>query len=66
MTSNFAVGISAGYAGTGAALANDGSVWVNGGKLGLYATAFAGGWYADTAVTGGYNSYDTKRRGLPR
>jgi outer membrane autotransporter protein len=37
---------------------------VNGGKLGLYATAFAGGWYADAAVNGGYNSYDMKRSAL--
>jgi outer membrane autotransporter protein len=61
---NFAVGIMAGYAGTGSDLTNDGSVWVNSGKLGLYATTFAGGWYADVAVTGGYNSYDTKRSGI--
>ncbi|MEI9895027.1 MAG: autotransporter outer membrane beta-barrel domain-containing protein [Chthoniobacter sp.] len=36
----------------------------NGGKIGLYATTFAGGWYADTAVFGGYNSYDTRRSAL--
>jgi outer membrane autotransporter protein len=59
--SNFAIGIAAGYAGTAADLTNDGRVWVNGGKLGVYATAFAGGWYGDFAVNGGYNSYDTKR-----
>jgi outer membrane autotransporter protein len=62
--SNFAVGIAAGYAGTAADLTDDGRVWVNGGKLGMYATTFAGGWYADVAVTGGYNSYDTKRSAL--
>jgi outer membrane autotransporter protein len=62
--SNFAVGLVAGYAGTSSDLADDGKVWVNGGKLGVYATAFAGGWYADAAVTGGYNSYDTKRSAL--
>jgi T5SS/PEP-CTERM-associated repeat protein/autotransporter-associated beta strand protein len=61
---NFAVGIAAGYAGTAADLTDDGRVWVNGGKLGIYATTFVGGWYADTAVTGGYNSYDTKRTAL--
>ena len=46
----FAVGLSAGYAGTGADLSRNGRVWVNGGKLGLYATAYAGGFYADIAV----------------
>jgi len=61
---NFVVGIAAGYAGTGADLTDGGDVWVNGGKLGLYATTFVGGWYADAAVTGGYNSYDTKRSAL--
>ena len=54
---NFAVGVMAGYVGTGVDLNN-------GGKLGLYATAFSGGWYADTAVTGGLNGYDTKRAAL--
>ena len=61
VTPNFAVGIAAGYAGTAADLTNDGRVWVNGGKLGLYATYFTGGFYVDAAVSGGYNSYDTKR-----
>ena len=60
----FAVGLSAGYAGTGADLSNHGRVWVNGGKLGLYATAYAGGFYADVAVTGSVNSYDTRRTAL--
>jgi len=62
--SNFAVGIAAGYAGTGAELNDDGRVWVNGGKLGVYATTFVGGWYGDVAVNGGYNSYDTKRSAI--
>ena len=61
---NFAIGIAAGYAGTAADLTDDGRVWVNGGKLGIYATTFIGGWYADAAVGGGYNSYDTKRSAL--
>ena len=64
VSANFAVGLSAGYTGTSADLANDGRVGVTGGKLGLYATAFAGGFYADVAVTGGYNSYDTHRTAL--
>jgi len=61
---NFAVGLMAGYTGTTADLADRGRVWVNGGKIGLYATAFAGGWYADAAVTGGYNSFDSRRSAL--
>jgi outer membrane autotransporter protein len=61
---NFAVGLSAGYAGTGADLTGDGRVFVNGGKLGLYATYFTGGFYVDAAANGGYNSYDTKRDAL--
>ncbi|MEP6667765.1 MAG: autotransporter domain-containing protein [Chthoniobacter sp.] len=64
VTPNFAVGISAGYAGTGSDLTDGGRVNVNGGKLGLYATYFTGGFYVDTAVSGGYNSYDTHRAGL--
>ncbi len=61
---NFAVGLSAGYAGTGADLSDDGRVFVNGGKLGLYATYFTGGFYLDAGLNGGYNSYDTKRTAL--
>jgi len=64
VTPNFALGLMAGYAGTGADLTGDGRVFVNGGKLGLYATYFTGGFYVDTAVSGGYNSYDTKRTAL--
>ena len=61
---NLAVGVSAGYAGTGADLNNGGRVFVNGGKLGVYGTYFTGGFYVDAAVNGGYNSYDTKRSAL--
>jgi len=84
---NFVVGVAAGYAGTGADLTGGGDVWVNGGKLGVYATfwkntggaagptgkevkdvempvSLGGTWYVDAAVTGGYNSYDTKRAAL--
>ncbi|MEI9897762.1 MAG: autotransporter outer membrane beta-barrel domain-containing protein [Chthoniobacter sp.] len=64
VTPNLAVGISAGYAGTGSDLNDGGRVFVNGGKLGLYATYFTGGFYVDTAVNGGYNSYDTRRDAL--
>ena len=62
--SNFAVGLTGGYAYTGADLVNDSSIAVNGGKLGLYATAFGSGFYLDTAVIGGLNGYDTRRTAL--
>lgn len=64
LTPNFAVGLSAGYAGTGADLDGGGRVRVNGAQLGLYATYFTGGFYTDLSVRGGYNSYDTNRAGL--
>jgi YVTN family beta-propeller protein/autotransporter-associated beta strand protein len=62
--SNFAIGLTGGYAYTGANLVNDGSIRANGGKLGLYATAFGSGFYLDTAVIGGLNGYDTRRTAL--
>lgn len=60
----FAIGLNAGYSGTSADLSRNGRVWVNGGKLGLYATAYSGGLYADLAVSGGVNSYDTRLTAL--
>jgi len=62
--SHFAVGLMAGYVGTGVDLNDGGRVFVNGGKLGVYATAFGDGFYADVAVTGGYSSYDLRRAAL--
>jgi autotransporter-associated beta strand protein len=64
VTPNFAIGLMAGYAATGSDLNNGGRVFVNSGRAGLYSTYFTGGFYVDTAVTGGYNSYDTRRDGL--
>jgi outer membrane autotransporter protein len=89
VTSNFALGIAAGYTGTTVDLVDNGRLWVNGGKIGLYGTYFqnqpapaakmskdsskeapapapslGGGFYADAAVFGGYNSYDSRRAGL--
>ncbi|MDR3406473.1 MAG: autotransporter domain-containing protein [Chthoniobacter sp.] len=94
VTPNFAIGLAAGYTGTSADLVDRGRVYVNGGKIGLYATFFqneqaaaaptmskdsskdsskeapapapsiAKGFYADMAVFGGYNSYDTRRSAL--
>jgi outer membrane autotransporter protein len=64
VTPNFAIGVSAGYTGTSADLADGGRVLVNGGKGGLYGTYFDGGFYMDGAVNGGYDSYDTHRSAL--
>jgi autotransporter-associated beta strand protein len=62
--SNFAIGLMAGYAHTNADLANSGDIDVNSGNFGLYATAFTGGFYLDTALTGGVSGYDTRRTAL--
>jgi outer membrane autotransporter protein len=62
--SHFAVGLMAGYVGTGVDLTEGGRIRINGGKLGAYATAFGDGLYADAAVTGGYSSYTTSRAGF--
>ena len=55
---NFAIGLTGGYAHTNADLVNNGSLDVNGGTVGAYATAFGGGFYVNTAATGVFNSYD--------
>ena len=62
--SHFALGLSGGYAYTHADLFNGSRIQVNGGKLGLYGTAFASGFYLDTAVVGGLSGYDTRRTAL--
>jgi autotransporter-associated beta strand protein len=62
--SNFAVGLTGGYAYTSADLVNESNIGVNGGKLGVYATAFSSGFYLDTAVIGGLSGYDTRRTAL--
>ena len=65
VTPNFAIGIDAGYARTGAELNHNGRVTVDGAKAGIYATYFTGtGFYVDVAANGGYNSYDTRRSAL--
>jgi outer membrane autotransporter protein len=60
----FAIGIAAGYAYTGTNLTGNGSINVNSGKAGVYATYFKGGFYLNGYVGGGYNSYDTRRTAL--
>jgi outer membrane autotransporter protein len=61
---NFAIGLTGGYAHTNAELVDNGNLEVDGGKIGLYATAFGGGFYVDGAVIGGFNDYDTDRTAL--
>jgi uncharacterized protein with beta-barrel porin domain len=61
---NFAIGLTGGYAHTGVDLADNGSIDVSGGSGGFYATAFSGGLYLDTSVTGGASDYETHRTAL--
>jgi outer membrane autotransporter protein len=60
----FAVGLTAGYANMNADLPNGGSLDVNSGQFGLYATLFGKGFYADAAITGGPSGYDSRRTAL--
>ena len=60
-SSKFVAGISIGYINTSGSLANGGGVEVDGGRVGAYATYFDRGFYVDAAVSGGPNSYHTRR-----
>ena len=60
-TNHFAAGISIGYMNTTANLSNRGKVDVDGGRVGAYATYFDRGLHFDAAVSGGPNSYRTRR-----
>jgi len=62
--SNFAIGLTGGYAHTGVDLANSGSIDVDGGTGGFYATVFGAGFYLDTSVSGGVSDYQTHRTAL--
>jgi outer membrane autotransporter protein len=64
LSPNFAIGMMGGYAHTNGDLAEGGNLDVDGGKIGLYATAFSGGFYVNGAATGGLNDYDTRRTAL--
>ena len=64
LTQNIAVGIAVGYAHTSTNLAGDGSVDVNSGKAGVYATYYNRGFYVNGYLGGGYNNYNTRRDGL--
>jgi len=61
---HFAIGLTGGYSDTNADLVNNGSLDVNGGTIGAYATAFGGGFYIDAAATGTFNGYDEHRTAL--
>src|SRR5262249_18815342 len=61
---NFAIGLTGGYAHTNADLVNNGSLDVNGGTIGAYATGFGGGFYVDAAAFGVFNGYDEHRTAL--
>jgi|GEM_PF-920986 len=60
-SSKFVAGISIGYMNTSGSLANGGSVDVDGGRVGAYATYFDRGFHVDASVSGGPNSYRTRR-----
>ena len=64
--SNFAIGLTAGYAHTGADLANGGSLEVNGGNIRPLRHGYSAKVDStlDTAVTGGPSGYDTRRTAL--
>jgi outer membrane autotransporter protein len=59
--SHFVIGLTAGYIHTGGDLIQNGSLDIDGGRFGIYGTAFAGGFYVDAAVTGGVSHYDSDR-----
>jgi len=61
VSAKFAIGLDFGYVGTTSSLANGGKIDTDGGRLGLYATYFDQGFHVDAAVTGGLNSYNTRR-----
>ena len=61
---NFAIGLTGGYADTNADLVNNGSLDVNGGTIGAYATGFGGGFHIDAAAFGVFNGYDSHRTAL--
>ncbi|MFL6598598.1 MAG: autotransporter domain-containing protein [Chthoniobacterales bacterium] len=61
---NFAIGLTGGYANTNVDLVNNGSLGVNGGTIGAYATGFGGGFYVDVAAFGVFNGYDSHRTAL--
>lgn len=64
-TPNFAVGLAAGYTGTTADLTDGGRVYVNGGKIGLYATFFQNAEVAANPTMSKDSSKDSKEVQAP-
>lgn len=60
---HFAIGLTGGYSHTNGDLLYS-SLDVDNGTIGAYATAFAGGFYINGAVTGVYNDYEIQRDAL--
>jgi outer membrane autotransporter protein len=60
---HFAIGLTGGYAHTNGDLLYS-SLDVDGGTVGAYATAFAGGFYVNASAIGGFNHYETHRDAL--
>ena len=64
VNSHIAVGIDGGYYHSNANLINAGTLDVDSGQVGLYATVFSGGFYFDAAANAGWNTYDYRRTAL--
>jgi autotransporter-associated beta strand protein len=63
-TDHLVAGIFGSYTNTGIDISNGGRINVNTGKGGLYGTYFDGGFYVNSALEGGYSSYDNHRESL--
>ncbi len=61
VTDKFALGLDFGYVNTNSSLVNGGNIDTDGGRLGVYGTYFDRNFHVDAAVTGGLNSYKTRR-----
>lgn len=64
LTDHLAIGLFGSYADSGTNLQSAGDIEVKSGQWGLYATYFKDGFYVNTALWAGYDSYDTSRQGL--
>jgi outer membrane autotransporter protein len=63
VSSNFAIGLTGGYSHTNGDLLYA-TLDVDGGTIGAYATAFAGGFYINAAATGVFSDYESHRDAL--
>jgi outer membrane autotransporter protein len=64
LTNHFVIGATGTFLHSNADLIDNGDVDASGGKAGLFATYFTGGFYVDLAADGGWNNYDTQRTAL--